>query len=251
MSANPFGTVEQYRQNGKFLPNIVDTNVALAAPDAITTQDEGVTVGTPAGVTTLNFAGAGVTAVAAGVTTTVTIPGGIQGITTQEESVTTGTAGGVTTLNFAGTGVTAVGVGSATTVTVPNVSDAACTVSRNLGETFSGIIAFPATVHDPLSLYNNGTQGVGGTAGIVIPATGVYSITATIFSSGTGTQILIIKSGSVIAITSSAAASQWYNVAVVYYCTAGDVIQVSASASITTLVLAASVANNFSVVRLS
>ena len=41
---------------------------------AITTQDEGVTLS--AGVTTLNFVGAGVTASGAGATTTITIPGG-------------------------------------------------------------------------------------------------------------------------------------------------------------------------------
>ena len=41
---------------------------------SITTQDEGVTLS--AGVTTLNFTGAGVTASGAGATTTITIPGG-------------------------------------------------------------------------------------------------------------------------------------------------------------------------------
>lgn len=42
----------------------------------ITTQEEGVTTGTAAGVTTLNFVGTGVTAVGVGDTTTVTIAGG-------------------------------------------------------------------------------------------------------------------------------------------------------------------------------
>lgn len=42
----------------------------------VTTQDEGVDTGTPAGVTTLNFTGAGVTATGVGAVTTINIAGG-------------------------------------------------------------------------------------------------------------------------------------------------------------------------------
>jgi len=42
----------------------------------ITVQEEGVTVGTPAGITTINYVGAGATATGAGAVATITIPGG-------------------------------------------------------------------------------------------------------------------------------------------------------------------------------
>jgi len=84
----------------------------------ITTQDE--TVPLSSTVTTLNFAGAGVTAAGAGATTTITIPGGSSTLTTQEEGSTLSTT--VTTMNFVGAGVTATGAGATATVTIPSTA---------------------------------------------------------------------------------------------------------------------------------
>ena len=62
---------EWFQEFGTAINNIITTGIA-----GITTKDEGVTVGTAAGVTTLDFVGAGVTATGAGATATITIPGG-------------------------------------------------------------------------------------------------------------------------------------------------------------------------------
>lgn len=84
----------------------------------VTVEDEGVGVGTPAGISTINFVGAGVVATAVGAIATVTIAGGIAGITVAEEGVAVGTPSGITSVNFVGAGVTATGVGANATVTV-------------------------------------------------------------------------------------------------------------------------------------
>lgn len=81
-------------------------------------EDEGVSLGS---FTTLNFAGAGVTATdAGGGVATITIPGGITGIVVKDEGVSKGT---FQALNFIGAGVTAADAGSGVaSVTIPGAS---------------------------------------------------------------------------------------------------------------------------------
>lgn len=202
-------------------------NIPIAV--GLTTQEEGVTTGTPSGVTTLNFVGGGATAVGAGATTTITIPSGIAGITTQEEGVTTGTAAGVSTLNFVGSTLTAVGVGSTTTVTATSVGSVHCILSRNLADSFTGVINWNVVIADPLSLYNNGTQGVGGTAGVVVPNTGVYHINVSIYSGGSAVTVAILVNGNQVAGDQSVVTGIYYNCAAVYPMAAGSIIKVSTS----------------------
>lgn len=81
--------------------------------DGITVQEEGVNVGTPAGITTVNFTGTGATATGAGPLATVTIPG----LTVRDENVQIGNP--ITSINFVGNGVVATAVGPLATVTIP------------------------------------------------------------------------------------------------------------------------------------
>lgn len=80
----------------------------------ITVEDEGTPLSTLA--TTLDFAGAGVTATGSGTEKTITIPGGIAGITVQDEGSPLSTL--ATTLDFVGAGVVATGSGATKTVTI-------------------------------------------------------------------------------------------------------------------------------------
>ena len=82
---------------------------------SVTVQDEGVDLATKA--TTINFEGAGVTATGAGVSKTVTIPGGVSGVTVQDEGVSLTDL--ATTINFTGAGVTASGTGGSKTINIP------------------------------------------------------------------------------------------------------------------------------------
>lgn len=85
---------------------------------ALVTQDEGVTLGS---ATTLNFAGAGVTATFNNGVTTAVIPGGGSGgsggtLVVQDEGTTIGTAA---VLNFAGAGVTTTFANGVAIATIP------------------------------------------------------------------------------------------------------------------------------------
>ena len=101
---------DSFRNTWEVFPPIPDTG---GTGSTITTKDEGVVLSTI--VTTLNFAGAGVTASGAGAETLVTIPGGGT-LTTQEEGTPVSTT--VTTMNFVGTPITVTGGGATATVTV-------------------------------------------------------------------------------------------------------------------------------------
>ena len=111
----------------------------------ITVQDEGAPL-TALG-TTLNFAGAGVTATGTGATKTITIPGGtggISGVTVQDEGVALTTA--ATILNFLGTGVTAAGTTETKTITIPGLTiedegGALTAVATTLNFTGAGVTA--------------------------------------------------------------------------------------------------------------
>jgi len=96
---------------------------SAAAP--ITVDDEGGQI--TAGLTGLNFAGAGVTATAAGGAVTVTIPGGGGGSALEIDDEGTPLTTGATKIDFVGAGVTSTNVGGAVTVTIPGGSGGTAT----------------------------------------------------------------------------------------------------------------------------
>ena len=101
------------------------TSVASgAAAVPITVADEGGQIA--ADLTALNFAGAGVTATAAGGAVTVTIPGG-GGSALEIDDEGTPLTTGATKIDFVGAGVTSTNIGGAVTVTIPGGSGGVAT----------------------------------------------------------------------------------------------------------------------------
>ena len=157
------------------------------------------------------------------------INGNSGGLTTQKEGVTTGTVAGVSTLNFVGNYFNAVGVGNTTTITALNIGSVHCIMSRNFMDGFQGIINWNIRISDPLNMYNNGTQGAGGTAGIVVPVTGIYRVNLSMYSTGAGLNVQILIDGVFRAGTISAVTSDWYNVGLIYPINAGQKVSISAN----------------------
>lgn len=84
----------------------------------ITVEDEGSAVGTPSGITTIDFVGGNVVATGSGADATITISGGSGSLTVEDEGTPVGTPGGITTIDFVGGNVVASGAGGDATVTV-------------------------------------------------------------------------------------------------------------------------------------
>lgn len=163
-------------------------SISAILQTSIQFQDEGINLGTPGTVDTIDFVGAGVVASRVLNKITVTIPGGGgSGITIQDEGVPLPTL--ADTLNFVGAGVTASGAGTTKTITIPGVSGAQ--VSLQFQD--EGInLGAPGTA-DVLNFVGGGVTAsrIGNTVTVNIPTGGGSGVL------GTGTSFLPIGASAV------------------------------------------------------